>query len=213
METEELIRQLASKTRPVPRYSAGTRLAFGLGAGLVGAFVLLSAWLGLRPDLIQALGSFALWMKALYAIAIAAIAIPATAHLARPDARAASWFWLLGAPILGMAGLALWQLTHTPASQRLALWLGDSARECPFRVIALSIPIYAGLVWAFRRLAPTRLGLVGAAAGMASGALGAAVYVLHCPEIAPMFVATWYSLGILGSTLIGALLGRVLLRW
>ena len=58
------------------------------------------------------------------------------------------------------------------------------------------MPIFAGLLWSFRRFAPTRLRAAGAAAGLAAGALAATLYCLHCPEVSAIFVLTWYSLGI-----------------
>ena len=63
------------------------------------------------------------------------------------------------------------------------------------------------------RLAPTRLTLAGALAGLFAGGMGAFVYAFHCPETAAPFVALWYSAGILLTTALGALLGPRLLRW
>jgi hypothetical protein len=48
---------------------------------------------------------------------------------------------------------------------------------------------------------------------LASGALGALLYCLRCPENSAMFILTWYSLGILTAGAIGALAGPHLLRW
>jgi hypothetical protein len=64
-----------------------------------------------------------------------------------------------------------------------------------------------------RGLAPTRLQLAGAAAGLAAGAAGAWVYAFYCTESAAAFVAVWYSLGIAAVTLAGAVAGRFVLRW
>ena len=40
-----------------------------------------------------------------------------------------------------------------------------------------------------------------------------AVYSLHCPEMGAPFIDTCYLLGILIPTVLGALLGKTLLRW
>jgi hypothetical protein len=80
-------------------------------------------------------------------------------------------------------------------------------------LLTLALPIFAGLLRSFRRLAPTRLRAAGAAAGLAAGAWAAAIYCLHCPEVSALFVLTWYSLGILLATAAGALLGPRLMRW
>jgi len=57
------------------------------------------------------------------------------------------------------------------------------------------------------------LRLAGAAAGLFSGALGAFVYALHCPELSPAFIGTWYVLGIAIPTALGALTAPRSLRW
>jgi hypothetical protein len=62
-------------------------------------------------------------------------------------------------------------------------------------------------------MAPTRLRLAGAAAGLLAGGVAATVYGLHCQEMTAAFVVTWYSLGVAASVAVGALLGPRLLRW
>jgi hypothetical protein len=62
-------------------------------------------------------------------------------------------------------------------------------------------------------LSPTRLLLAGAAAGLLAGAIGAAVYALHCPEVEAPFIAIWYVIGMFIPAFFGALLGPRLLRW
>jgi hypothetical protein len=64
-----------------------------------------------------------------------------------------------------------------------------------------------------RSLAPIRMPLAGAAAGLLAGALGATVYTLHCPEMAAPFIGIWYVLGMLVPAAVGAALGRLVLRW
>jgi hypothetical protein len=93
------------------------------------------------------------------------------------------------------------------------MWLGASWKVCPWLVLTLAMPIFIGLLWSFRRMAPTRLREAGAVAGLAAGAWAATIYCLHCPEVSAIFVLTWYSLGILLAAGIGALLGPKLMRW
>ena len=104
-------------------------------------------------------------------------------------------------------------MTRVPSSDWLTMWLGQTWKECPLLVLTLSAPIFAGLLWSFRRLAPTRLRAAGAAAGFAAGAWAATLYGLHCPEVSALFVLTWYSLGIALAAAVGALVGPRLLRW
>ena len=93
------------------------------------------------------------------------------------------------------------------------LLLGVSWTECPFNIVALSLPFFAAVLWVMKSMAPTRLRLAGAAAGFAAGAMGALVYSLHCPELTAPFLGVWYALGMLIPAAGGALLGPLLLRW
>jgi hypothetical protein len=77
----------------------------------------------------------------------------------------------------------------------------------------LSLPILAALLFGLRYGAPTRPVLAGAGAGLLSGALSASLYIAHCPDDSPLFVAAWFTLAIAISTGVGALAGRRLLRW
>lgn len=69
------------------------------------------------------------------------------------------------------------------------------------------------LLRVMRTMAPTRPRLAGGSAGLAAGAAAAAVYALHCPEMATPFLAVWYVLGVAIPALAGAFLGKLLLRW
>ena len=113
---------------------------------------------------------------------------------------------------------AIEQLTTTSADTgRVVLatgrYIGEGFDDSRLDTLLLAMPIYACLIAAIRRLAPTRPMLTGAAAGFAAGALAATLYGLHCPEQAAAFVATWYTLGIGAATALGAIAGRRLLRW
>jgi hypothetical protein len=80
-------------------------------------------------------------------------------------------------------------------------------------VILTALPTLAATFWALRQLAPTRLTLAGGIAGLFAGAAGAFVYSFHCTEGAAPFIAIWYSLGIALTAVLGAALGKSLLRW
>ena len=109
--------------------------------------------------------------------------------------------------------MGIGELARTPARDWLAMWLGQSWMVCPWLVLALALPIFGGLLWSFRALAPVRLRAAGATAGLSAGAWAATIYCLHCPEASAIFVLTWYSLGIVLACGLGALLGPRLLRW
>jgi len=213
MNTDDLISQLSQDVPPVPRRAVGLRLALGILLGaLVSATAVVLA-LGIRPDLGLAMRGTAFWIKWGYTFSLALAAIVMTVQLARPDSPRLRWTWLLAVPVVLLTGLGIAELARTPPALWFAMWLGHSWMVCPWLVLALAMPIFIGLLWSFRRLAPTRLRAAGAAAGLAAGAFAATVYCIHCPEVSAIFVLTWYSLGILLAASIGALLGPRLLRW
>ncbi|MBN8820167.1 MAG: DUF1109 domain-containing protein [Sphingomonas sp.] len=213
MNTDRLIDRLASDVRPVRRSAVSRRLALGIVIGALVSAGLVIATLGARPDLMLAMRGFGFWMKWSYTLSLSAIAIYATARLARPDPGRLRALWLIAIPVTLLAGVGVLELMHTPPSEWLAMWLGRSWSKCPWLVFGLAMPIFIGLLWSFRRLAPTRLRAAGAAAGLAAGAFAATVYCLHCPEVSAIFVLTWYTAGILLAASLGALVGPRLLRW
>jgi hypothetical protein len=211
--TEDLIDRLAGDLRPAPDGAVVRRLALALGAGGLAAFAGVSWRLGLRPDLAAALASPMFWIKLAFALALGAPAAWAVERLARPGGRAGRRLVWLAAPAVAILVLAWMQLARSARLLWGELIMGHSARVCPWLIAATAAPLFVALIWALRGLAPTRLRLAGAAAGLAAGGLGAAIYSLHCPEAGAPFVAIWYSLGILIPCVLGGLLGPRLLRW
>jgi hypothetical protein len=213
MTTEDLIVSLASDLRAVPRGEVQRRIGLGLVGGAIVTMALVAAWLGLRPDLGEAMTGYRFWMKAGYTIAIGAIGVAATMRLARPDSSAARGLWWLALPVGILTSLAAVELATTPPGDWNALWQGQSWHVCARNVAVLSLPIFLGLMVAFRRFAPTRLRLTGAVAGLAAGGWAATLYGLHCPEVSALFIVVWYSLGMIAAAAIGAVAGPRLLRW
>ena len=211
--TDNLIASLAVDLRAVPRGAVARRVALALAGGGAVTLALIVSLMGLRPDLAHATLGFTFWMKWGYTISVGVIAMIATMHLARPDADRTILLWWLMLPVSLLAGLAVYQVMTTPPGDWTALWQGQSWRVCTVKVAVLSLPIYAGLVIAFRSFAPTRLRLTGMVAGLAAGGCAATLYGLHCPEVSALFILVWYSLGMMAAAAIGALTGPKLLRW
>ncbi|MFO1247854.1 MAG: DUF1109 domain-containing protein [Alphaproteobacteria bacterium] len=212
METDDLIAQLSENLAPARPHAVMRQLGAGLLLGLVAAAILLQATLHFRHNLAAVLMVPGFWMKLSYTVALAALGLWIVERQSRAAADASKPFWLLGAPLVALAGLAAWQLSGPGADTRY-LMMGQTAKVCSTFILILSLPIFAGIFWAVRQLAPTRLTLAGASAGLLSGATSAALYCFHCPETAAPFILIWYTLGILLTTALGALLGRWILRW
>lgn len=213
MKTEELVSLLATGAAPVPAHAVGRRYALGLGLGLPAALVLLLVTHGLRPDLPHVLVEWTFWLKFVFAGLLALAALVATERLARPGMRLGRVWAALAAPVLLLWLLAGAVLLEATPDQRPGLVLGSTWTTCPFSIALISLPLFAATLWILRGLAPTRLVLAGAGAGLLAGAMGTLVYALHCPESGAPFIALWYVLGIAIPTTAGALLGPRVLRW
>ena len=211
--SEDLIGRLAGELHPTPRRVVGHRLALGVGLGAAVSALLVSATLGFRPDMGRAAAEAVFWVKLAYTLALAGVALWACERLTRPAGVARNRIsWLL-VPLLCVALLAGWELATAPPPMRMPMIMGFSSAVCPWCILAFSLPPLAGLIWAVRGLAPTRLRLTGAVIGLAAGGVGAGVYALHCPEPTAPFLAVWYTLGVMLAGLLGWLAGSRVLRW
>jgi len=211
MKTSDLIAALSQGAGPAPRAVAARRL---LPASLAGVLIAAAAALMvIGPAPAATLGSTALWTKLGYTAALALSAAWLAARLARPAAPAALAWRLVVAVVVAMGVFGLAALVATQPGERLNYLLGYSSLECPWNVLALSLPALAALLWAVRGLAPVRPRAAGMAAGLLAGSLGAFGYALACPEVSIAFVAAWYSLGIALTAALGALLGPWALHW
>jgi hypothetical protein len=213
MKTDDLITMLASGVQSVEANALQRRYATALGWGGFGATLLMAIMLGVRPDLAEASLLPMFWVKFFLPASLLAGGLIAVVRLSRPGARLGRVTSALVAPVVAIWLLAAVALLGAAPEARSALIFGDTWKTCPFNVTLLSMPAFVALMWAMRGLAPTQLALSGAAAGLLSGAIGATVYSLHCPEMQAPFLAIWYLLGMLIPTALGALFGPRLLRW
>jgi hypothetical protein len=213
MKTDELVNMLASGAGAVQPHAAARRYASAIGWGLLGAALLMALLLGVRHDLARAVLLPMFWVKVAFVACLAAVSLVGAMRLSRPGLRLAWLPGALAAPVLAIWALAAFVLLRAGAGERARLFFGETWDSCPFLIAMLSVPAFVAVLWAMKGLAPTRLRLAGAAAGLLAGAVGALVYCLHCPELEAPFVGFWYLLGILIPTAVGSLLGPRLLRW
>jgi hypothetical protein len=211
--SDELIARLASDLKPV-RPLAMQRLIFGavLLSGAI-AVVAMLVWLGLRADMAAAKTTMMFWTKFGYTMALAALGGAASVVLARPDGRT-RWPWIGALALFAvvLAG-AFIQLAGAQPNDIPALVWGGTALACPWRIVLLGLPVLLGVLLALRRTAPANPALAGFAAGILSGGTGAWVYSFACAENGMMFLALWYTLGIVIVGGLGAVFGRLLLKW
>jgi hypothetical protein len=212
MRTDDLIAQLSTGLEPVKTGATTRILVASVGVGIVASIALMLGYLGLRYDFATAISSFGLWMKVAYTFAIAGFGFWLVERAGRPGADMTRPLAMLALPVLAIALLAALQLS-APGADMNRMLMGHSSDVCATNILLVAAPTLLAVFWALRQLAPTRLGLAGAGAGLFAGAVGATIYAFHCMEATAPFIAVWYTLGIALSTVVGSILGRFLLRW
>lgn len=212
MKTDDLIRALAAdQKRPGPPPALALLLA--AAGGLAISAILFALWVGLRPGLGELLISLPFMLKPLEMLLLVAASAAMVLRLVTPgrSARAAALV-AAAVPAIMIAALAA-ELMLVPRSEWLTRLAGVHWYICVMNMVLLALPMLAAILFGLRFGAPTRPSLAGAAAGLLSGALSATLYISHCPDDSPIFVAAWFTLAIAIMTGLGALLGARLLRW
>ena len=213
MKTEDWVSLLATGVEPIDAKRTARRQLLAIIGGLLGALALTAGILRLNPALSHAVVEPMFWIREAYCAALALLGFAAVTRLARPGTRLGLVPAGIGTVVLVMWIFAATVLLRAPAQDRSHLIFGKTAVVCPFLITLVAAPLFFSFLWVLRELAPTRLRLAGAAAGFAAGSLGALVYSLHCPELAAPFLGTWYLIGMLIPTALGAWLAPRLVRW
>jgi hypothetical protein len=212
MRTHELINILvADRVHAAPRPFFAVAIAAGIGA-VISALLLLAV-LGIRHDMADASASLRFLVKSATVLILAVCSIGLVIRLSRPDAKPGRLIWALAiAPLILAMSVAI-ELAVTPAQRWELQLFGLHWLACLILIPLFSIPPFAGLLYALSQAAPRDAGLAGAIAGLAAGGIAASVYVLHCPDDSPLFMAAWYTLAVGFVSLVGYLIGRRWLRW
>jgi hypothetical protein len=213
MNTDELVALLAKGAGPVESGATARRFATALGWGLFGTTLAMAIALGVRPDIVEVLAVPMFWVKLGFPALTAVAALVAAARLARPGARLGRVPGALFALLAAVWMLGVFSVLGATPGERAALIFGDTWIFCLVSIPLLSVPVFIAAMWAMKDLAPTRLPLAGGAAGLLAGALSAAIYALHCPELEAPFIAIWYVIGMFIPAAAGAVIGPRLLRW
>jgi len=213
MKTEDLIKAIAADAKSVEPPIAQT-LAIAVGAGvLISALAFL--WvLGIRDNFMDSLTTSVRFVfKFVLTLSVAIPAFVLVRGLVRPDFKPGRQLWLLAlAPAVLLAGVAL-ELIALPAEAWRANMVGHNSMVCLIVIPLLSLAPLIGVLYALRRGAPTHPVMAGAVGGLLSAGVGATLYASHCPDDSPLFLAAWYTIGVVSITGVGALLGSRFLRW
>lgn len=214
MRTDELITTLvadhAAQPRPRP---IGHGLIMAIIGGLAISAALFSITLGLRPDIVSALGTWRFDMKLADNLVLVIVTTWVVLSLSRPTTTPPSAMRALVVPAFLLLAAVMYELVTVPASAWLPRAMGMNGLMCLVNIIFLSIVPLSAVVYALRQGAPMSPALAGAAAGLLAGALGATVFAMHCMDDSPLFVAIWYTMATGLMAMVGLLVGQYVLRW
>jgi hypothetical protein len=211
VKTDDLINMLAKDARVRVRF--GRVFMIALAIGVVFSAVLLISTIGIRRNMAEMIGTPRVLFKVTITLLLAVTATRLAFRIGKPglSLRSAAMTLLLPLAIL-IVGIAT-ELLVVPHAAWASSMEGHFSVFCLFFVPVLSIAPLAAILYSVRQGAPENPGKAGAVAGLAAGGIAAAIYAWHCPDDSPLFLATWYSIGILAATAAGFLLGRKILRW
>ncbi|WP_427183384.1 DUF1109 domain-containing protein [Bordetella bronchialis] len=213
MRTQDLVTRLAGDLRFVERNAVARRLNRALMTGLAGNALLLVAPYGIDTDMPEQMLTLMFWVRLAFPLATIAAALKLAERLARPGA-VLGLAWIAAViPTVIMLLVAAAILFAAPAEYRLRWALGATWVTTTATTVLLSLPSLAAVMQAMRGLAPTRLVLAGAGAGLLAGAQGLLVHSLYCSDMPVAFWSVWQVLAIAVTAGIGAGLAPRYLRW
>jgi hypothetical protein len=213
VNTDDLINFLGRNIEPVKSGQLRNTILASLAVGAVVALCLMLVMFG-APD--EAFRSEYLGLRFLGLVFTLGLVIAGMRFLlraARPGAPGRTPLVVIGLLFFALlsAGAITLVLSHP------AVWgemiFGPQWAACLICIPLFAIVPFASLIWALRKEAPTNPVWTGAIAGLVAGALGAAALTLHHSAGSIPFIVLWYCGPIVVCTLIGAILGRRLLRW
>lgn len=210
MRTEALIAVLATDNRRVQR-PFGQAMVSAVVCGAIASAILLYVSIGVRPDIMEALGTWRFVLKLVLLVATIALVARAFQAVGGPFAIDARPLCIALATLFASAVAV--EIAVTPRAEWSARWLGTNALLCITAIPALSAVPLATLLVLMRSAAPASPSQAGAIIGALAAAVGATVYATHCFDDSPLFVVTWYTAGALPVVALGALLGHRVLRW
>ncbi|CAN7642739.1 NrsF family protein [Mesorhizobium sp. LjNodule214] len=212
MRTEDLIKALDADARS---NAVPLRLAWWMATAVAAVIAAVVFWftIGPRSDIMIAMHTMRFLSKFVFTIVLAGTAFALIHALSTPGAstgRAAAW--MAAAPLLVIVAVVL-ELFAVPEAQWGTRLVGSNMMICMGFIPLIGIGPLAIFLWMLRYGAPTRPVLAGAVAGLLAGGLAATFYAAHCFDDSPLFVATWYTVAIIILTALGALGGRLFVRW
>ncbi len=194
--TDALIRDLSADLAPVqrrsPRREAAALLALG---GTELALILLCGVM--RPDMGQVIPApFMVWKIGGLAVLAVASCAAAMRSFAPPTASRTGLALLPGlAALMLLGGVFVTDAADSSRSlmERLAPAHG---MLCTVAIVLLALPLIALFAVLMRRGAAVRPARSAWASGIAASTCGALIFTACCPMNDPLYIAVWYSAGV-----------------
>jgi hypothetical protein len=232
MNTDDFIAQLVAQAYPdsANKPVVGKPIGFVLLGMAVSLALFVLIW-GVNPEL-QALANSGLFEFRIVLLTLASLmALHNVWLMAQPRINLSRIGLQSGACLTAMLVITLAPLTPGIPSESLVLaqshgWsLASVPSEVslPFTwesvwrtsggVAVVSLPVFFGLMWLMRHMAPIQPALAGAAAGVAATALGMLEFAFNAPYDLSLCACLGYLLCLTTLPAVGAFIGHRWLRW
>ncbi|WP_417620637.1 NrsF family protein [Parasphingorhabdus sp.] len=208
---DNLIDKLVDDLEPVRTLNPKSGLAIACGLALSAA-VAVAAMLGVRHDLKIGMVDEMFFLRSGVLLMLGLATAIAVTNMARPGVGKLNrgWIWALVTAGLFPLTTAIMSMINMPPVESLRPMEG---LKCLTVSGIAALAIGSGLTWWLRRGAPTSPERAGWLVGVASGALGAMAYNLHCPFNDIYYIGLWFTIPVIVSAVIGRLIIPRLIRW
>ena len=182
------------------------------GLAIVGIITLIAATLGVRNDLMIGMADEMFFLRSGMLLMLGIATAMTVVNMARPGVGKLSrgWIWALITAALFPLTAAIMSAINMPPVEALRPMEG---LKCLTVSGIAALAIGGGLTLWLRQGAPTSPERAGWLVGIASGALGAAAYNIHCPFNDIYYVGLWFTIPVIVSAIIGRLVVPHLIRW
>lgn len=212
MDTNDLIRALATDARRPALVFSWVWMG-AVGAAILVAAIAFFAMLSPRPDFAAAAQTPRFLFKFVVTMSLAAGAFFPARAFSYPDGG-----WRKAIPYLAVTPMlvivaVIVELFLLPSDVWSARMMGKTSMACLTYISLIGIGPLAIFLGVLRYGAPTRPTLAGAVSGIFAGAIAATIFTAHCTDDSPLFLATWYTVAIVGLAAFGALSANKVARW
>lgn len=219
MKTDDLIFMLSNDSREVKALPSIIR-PLSIGAGLIMSILIIATLvsgssLGMREDYLSFFLSDILVMaKQIAPLLLLFSLLPIVKKMLYPEIKANKIQFIAILPFLIlMVFLFSFSLLNEPQQNWGMAIQGKSLNFCIIGIPFLSLFVLTMEMLWLKKGAPTNSIQAGFYSGLLAGAIACFFYAFHCTEDNPSFYALWYSVGIFISGGIGAITGRLFLKW